>query len=753
MLKYLTLFICTLFLAVSICSAHDDSSINTADAAPQAKEILGTLSNLVNNKDERDNSQKAKEVSINVKDLEEAIKVMENSADRKKVVTALKGILKLQQEESKKESLIQNASLNITNFIERTAEALLNSFALLGKMPEHFINEINKFGDAAYRANVFSLLFILLISLGLALGMEYVVRALLLRLNIRRPDEFVIKKLPVHITRNVTPVILFGLVAYVIIFLTQRGWTPITSKGFMVVTIIVMLRTAWLVLRVLFVSRLNQPVPRNAGLEASSYHFLLAVSQVIIIGIVFAEVSILFGMGSMAYYLWLRIIGFGVTSLIVIGIFKIRYAIFQYFKYNGDSLEGITLHLAKFIEFLGRYWHWIISLWLISCYVLWLTQFTALAWVILTALVSIIVLTIFFLLGRRGIDHLIKTFQAKLKMNESNIALASLGYLEGSLGRGIIFVWHVLYFVLILEFCGAEPINLVTHSTSHPYLTRAISILITFLIIRALWLWIDHVAQSQMMSKKVGKRQVEPSQFIKTLTPILRSLAHWFLFAMTVILVLVELKIPVEPILYFFGLFGLAVSFASQGLFKDLINGILNLMEGNIVVGEVITVGNNTGTVETLSLRGLSLRHSNGSLQSITFSEITNIINKSRNYTVVPVEITVPYHTDIGAVHKVLLSAYMDICKDPIFGKQIIDPLAISGVDRFSDNGFTVTGNIKVKPDPKNRFLKAFNQCLKNRLELDSILPPPSQKIININVDEAQLPPRPKSKKKTPKDS
>jgi len=628
----------------------------------------------------------------------------------------------------------------------------------LGKAPESLVTEISKFGDAKYRANMFLLLFILLVSLSIALFMEYVVRALLLRLNIRRPEQFVIRKLPVHITRNVTPVILFGLVGYVLIFFTQKGWTPITSKGFMVVTFIVMVRTAWLVLRVLFVSRLSQPIPQNAGLEASSYHFLLAVSQVIIIGIVFAEVSILFGMGPMAYQLWLRIIGFGVTSLMVIGIFKIRYVVFHYFRYEGDSIEGVALHLAKFIEFLGRYWHWIISLWLITCYILWLTQFNALSWALLSSLVSVIVLTILFLLGRRGIDNLIQAFQAKLKMNESSIALASLGYLEGSLGRGIIFVWHVLYFILILEFCGAEPINLLTHSTSHPYMTRAISILITFLIIRALWLWIDHVAHSQMLAKKMGKRQVEPSQFIKTLTPILRSLAHWFLLAMTVILVLVELKIPVEPILYFFGLFGLAVSFASQGLFKDLINGILNLMEGNIVVGEVITIGTNTGTVETLSLRGLSLRHSNGSLQSITFSEITNIINKSRNYTVVPVEISVPYHTDIGAVHKVLLSAYMDICKDPIYGKQIIDPLFISGVDRFSDNGFVVTGSIKVKPDPKNRFLKAFNQCLKNRLEIDDILPPPSQKIININIDETPsvpvtVPPsKPLPQKKAKKD-
>jgi len=102
-LKYITFFICTLFIAgASLCSEEDNSSIYTSDAAPQAKEILGTLSNLVSNKDERDSDSTQDKVPIKIKDLEGAVKILENSADRKKVILALKGILKLQQEEGKK---------------------------------------------------------------------------------------------------------------------------------------------------------------------------------------------------------------------------------------------------------------------------------------------------------------------------------------------------------------------------------------------------------------------------------------------------------------------------------------------------------------------------------------------------------------------------------------------------------------------------------------------------------------------------
>lgn len=725
-------FILLFFLNTLNPSIADDDV--PSPAAPQVKELLGTLSKLVDNKEKEEINSK-NNVTIKIEDLQGAVRVLENPEDRKKVATALKGLIKIQSEEAKKENIIQKASLNITGVLEKTTEALLKAVVILGHIPDIFTNEIKQFHDQKYRHDFLVLIFTLIVSLCAAAVFEYGIRKLLYFLKIRRPTEFILKRMPIHAIRNVTPVIFFGLIAYAGVYFTHGSWTFVTLRGFYMITFIIIIRTAWLVIRVLFISRQTQYDPQNSTFETSSYHFILALLQLITIGVVFAEISLLFGMGKIFYEIWLKIIGFGVVSLMIVGITKIRFIIGNHLKFEADIIDGVTIYFAKCIELIGGYWHWIVSLWLSTVYILWLTRYNTLAWLGFSSLIFIFMLTIVFVVGRQAIVHFIQNYQAKLRTKESTIAIVSLGYLEGSLGRGIIFIWHVLYFVLFLEICGFEPIDYLSHSKAHPYLTRVITILITFLIIRALWLWVNYIAKIQMAPRKMGRRTIEPSQFIKTLTPILKSLAHWFLAIMTIILVMVELKIPVEPLLYFFGIFSIAISLGSQSLIKDLINGVLNLMEGNIVVGEVITIGNNTGTVETLSLRGLSLRHSNGSLQSITFSEITNIINKSRNYTVVPVEISVPYHTDIGVVHKVLLSAYTDICKDPVHGKNIIDPLNISGIDRFNDNGFVVTGNIKVRPDPKNRFLKAFNQCLKVRLEAEGILPPASQRVINLNVD------------------
>lgn len=752
----------------------------TSPIAPQVNQLLGTISKLTDTNEKKEHEEKKEsEIHINLSDLQETIKILNTKKDRdhliaalekkeneiqgnrddlqetirilntkkdrNQLIMALKGLANVHDTSTKKENVIETGSLTITKNIEASAHFFLNAVAFLGQAPGLLMHEVSLLANEEYRVGFFILLATLIISTLVGYVVEFLTRRLLKWLKIRRPKVPSFKKLPLHVLRNVTPIILFGLVGYGGIYFSQGGWTSITSRGFIAMTIIIMVRTSWLVLRVLFSSSHARLAKGEVAARNSTYQFVLALLQIITIGIVFAQISAWIGLGQIAHDVWLRIIGFGVVSLLVIMMSKQRLIGANFFIYDIELMDGWLGYPARIIEFLGEYWHWFVSLGIIASYTLWLTKFDILARSLFSSLILTIILTILFIYGRRALTHILENLQSKVKGKESDITASSIRYLEGSLGKGILFVWHILYFLLLTEAWGAEPIRLLTSPQVQPYLTQFITIIITLFIIRVLWLWVDYIIANQMKPRKLGKREIEPSQFIKTLMPIIRSLAHWALTLMAAILILSELKVNVTPLFFGAGVIAFAVSWGSQSLVKDLINGFLNLMEGNVVVGEVITIGNFTGTVESLSLRSLSLRHSNGSLQNIPFSEVNSIINKSRNYTSVPIEISVPFHTDIGAVHKVLLSAYSDICKDPVFGRLIIDPLTISGIEKFSDNGFVISGTIKVRPDPKAKFLKAFNNYLKARIEQDNILPPASSKVVNINIEppteSAPIPP------------
>ena len=127
-----------------------------------------------------------------------------------------------------------------------------------------------------------------------------------------------------------------------------------------------------------------------------------------------------------------------------------------------------------------------------------------------------------------------------------------------------------------------------------------------------------------------------------------------------------------------------------------------------IIVGDVVTVGNHSGTVESLSIRAIFLRHSTGALQRIPFSEISSIINNSRDYAVLPIDVAISYRTDIGHIYDALKRTGEEMVNDAAFSKMVLEPLTISGIDKFTDNAVHVMANFKIKPEFWSPMLSIF---------------------------------------------
>jgi small-conductance mechanosensitive channel len=75
---------------------------------------------------------------------------------------------------------------------------------------------------------------------------------------------------------------------------------------------------------------------------------------------------------------------------------------------------------------------------------------------------------------------------------------------------------------------------------------------------------------------------------------------------------LAALGVNIAPLLAGAGIVGVARGFGSQALVKDVISGIFFLADDAFRLGEYIEVGDAKGTVESISLRSLKLRHPRG---------------------------------------------------------------------------------------------------------------------------------------------
>lgn len=227
---------------------------------------------------------------------------------------------------------------------------------------------------------------------------------------------------------------------------------------------------------------------------------------------------------------------------------------------------------------------------------------------------------------------------------------------------------------------------------------------------------------------------------IKTITPIVQSTIHAILMVLCGLLVLSELNVNIMPIIYSFSIIGLGISIGSQTLVKDLINGVMTLFEGNMAVGDIVTVGSFKGEVESISLRCVHLRHSTGELQTIPFSEVNYVINHSRDYGVANIEFRVSYQAKLKEVEEALQKTYEEIQKDIIYSSYIKGPLKKLGVSHMGDWGVRVSTSVRTVPDPSRKFLGEFYRLL--ILELQNlnipmqIIPIASDDIINLKPHE-----------------
>ena len=89
---------------------------------------------------------------------------------------------------------------------------------------------------------------------------------------------------------------------------------------------------------------------------------------------------------------------------------------------------------------------------------------------------------------------------------------------------------------------------------------------------------------------------------------IIRSLKYLIIF-LGVVAVLEVWGIKIGPIIAGLGLFGVAVALGAQDLFKNLISGIMILLEKRFHIGDVISVpGHTEGTVEHIGFRSTLIR-------------------------------------------------------------------------------------------------------------------------------------------------
>ncbi|WP_456410335.1 mechanosensitive ion channel family protein [Oceanithermus sp.] len=225
----------------------------------------------------------------------------------------------------------------------------------------------------------------------------------------------------------------------------------------------------------------------------------------------------------------------------------------------------------------------------------------------------------------------------------------------------------------------------------------------------------------------------------QTLLTVVESTAKGVVITVGALMVLANLGINVSALIAGAGIAGLAISFASQNLVRDVINGFFIILEDQYGVGDVIRVGDLAGGVERMNLRLTVLRDLEGKVHFVPNGQINRVTVMSRDWARAVVDVGVAYGVEVDRALEVIGDEAQKFYQDPEWRAKFTEPPQLLGVNELGDSAVVVRVMFSVKAKEQWGVAREFNRRIKNRLDAEGIEIPYPQRTVWLRQDgEAQ---------------
>ncbi|MFO7650462.1 MAG: mechanosensitive ion channel family protein [bacterium] len=219
----------------------------------------------------------------------------------------------------------------------------------------------------------------------------------------------------------------------------------------------------------------------------------------------------------------------------------------------------------------------------------------------------------------------------------------------------------------------------------------------------------------------------------KTLISLASSLAGYVIAFAALILILRILGVDYTAILAGAGVVGLAVGFGAQTLVRDFIAGFFLLLEDDISVGDVIVVGEVSGTVEEVGLRSTKVRAWDGTLFVLPNGELARFGNRNRGFMRALVTVDLAYGQDsargMARAREVADAWYAEqavLCLEPPF---------VQGLLELGESGVRIRVVVKTLPLRHWEVERELRLRLKAAFEAEGIDIPLPQQVVHLRGD------------------
>jgi len=234
---------------------------------------------------------------------------------------------------------------------------------------------------------------------------------------------------------------------------------------------------------------------------------------------------------------------------------------------------------------------------------------------------------------------------------------------------------------------------------------------------------------------ETGETSLRAEQRIDALSSVLRSVVTFVIWLVAVLMCLGEVGIDLAPLLAGAGVLGVAIGFGSQSLVRDFLSGMFILIEDQFGVGDIVDLGEASGTVEAVSLRTTRLRAVDGTVWHMPNGEIRRVGNMSQHWSRALLDVEVAYDTDLEHARRVIKRVADELWRED---SSVLDEPEMWGVEQLGASGIALRLVVKTTPSAQWKVSRELRERIKVAFDEEGIeIPFPQQMVWNRSVEPA----------------
>lgn len=213
-----------------------------------------------------------------------------------------------------------------------------------------------------------------------------------------------------------------------------------------------------------------------------------------------------------------------------------------------------------------------------------------------------------------------------------------------------------------------------------------------------------------------------------TIVKLINSFIKYLIVIIALLMILSAWGVNTQTLIASAGILSLVIGLGAQSLIADIIAGFFIVFEREFQVGDIVIIDGWRGTVDEIGIRTTKIIDWQGNIKIVNNSEISTIINQSRELSITTCVVSIDYRESIPRVELIIKNNLERIKKNI---PEIIDGPYYKGVDSLSDSSVNLLFIATVKEANYYVVQRALNREIKMIFDENDVSIPFPQVTLN----------------------